>query len=199
LIEVLVAALLLAGALVAMIGVYSTSTRQTKLNEYRSIATNLAINFAGRIQANASPTGENWTAYSLPLSEYSPQAASAPAAITIRPTGSVLPAGVTSVESLSGADWVAHQVAWNSRASAMATLDLQEMRNAVRTQLPYGDLRIVVNTADKGDRPSADMWLMWLPAESERSSDRDPRCPEAGAVAIAAGYFPECLYFRVVL
>jgi type IV pilus assembly protein PilV len=118
LIEVLVALVLLSGAVLGMSILHANSVKYTKMAQLRGVATQLAFELADRMRANPQAAVNNRYEFTA---AYDPEAGA-----TAVPVCAV-PAVCTSDE--------------------IAAIDLAEVRNTLRLALPGGGLRITRDAA----------------------------------------------------
>jgi type IV pilus assembly protein PilV len=169
LIEVLVAMLLSAVALLALASANAAALRYTKMSQYRTLATLLATDIGERLRANKA--GFTARAY-----DYSASFAGQSAAPN-------LPAQVCASAGSVCTD------------RDIAALDLAQWRVQARNVLPQGAVFLLT----QADAVAADVWLAWrdpLLAGPDEAAALSTECP-AGLAATEAGI--RCSYFRVNL
>jgi type IV pilus assembly protein PilV len=169
LIEVLVAMLLSAVALLALASVNAAALRYTKMSQYRTLATLLASDIGERLRANKAGLAARAYDYGASFSAQS-AAPSLPAQLCAS-AGSVC------------------------TASDIAALDLAQWRVQARQVLPQGSVFLLMQT----DAVAADVWLAWrdpLLAGPDEAPALSTECP-AGLAATEAGI--RCSYFRIHL
>jgi type IV pilus modification protein PilV len=172
LIEVLVAALLLAIGLLSMAGIQASAVRLTKEAEFKSTAVEISSAFGEYLKANVGG-----------LQSYGVNSG----AFVVNPPAQNIPGNCNG----AGAACTPAQI---------AAEDLARTRELARTRLPSGQVvsNVVVGAAGQSD--SVDFWVMWLPPES-RSGDANvdnqivSRCPPNYNTA---GMDVQCQYFRIV-
>ena len=169
LIEVLVAMLLSAVALLALASVNAAAMRYTKMSQYRTLATLLATDIGERLRTNKAGFVARAYDYSASFADQS-AAPSLPAQVC---------ASAASV----------------CTASDIAALDLAQWRVQARHVLPQG----AVFLSTQADAVAADVWLAWrdpLLAGPDEAPALSTECP-AGLGATEAGV--RCSYFRINL
>lgn len=175
LIEVLVAALLLAIGLLAMIGIQATAVRLSKDAQSRNVATELANSFAEQIRANQAGALAGAYVYTVP---YAPLNGPVPPAA---------PACDTAVPC-TGAQ--------------VAAVDLARWRESVRQSLPGGGLIATLNNpAAVTQAPVMDLWVLWLEPQGDDPGDAataqlNTNCP---AQMGNPNPRPQCMLFRIQL
>ncbi|MGC4059576.1 MAG: type IV pilus modification protein PilV [Aquabacterium sp.] len=171
LIEVLVAALVIALGILAMIAMQVNATRLTKTSEIRTLGAMLAGDLADRMRANR--TGFLSGNYTL-TTKY--------------------PNAPTSTDSTKA-------IACNGSAKLCTTQeiaqsDLADWRLAVSRALPNGAAWI--STVDATDE-AVDVWLIWNEATERNTSDRNGDECVGNLVKSDANVTPRCMYFRITL
>lgn len=172
LIEVLVAALLLAIGLLSMAGIQASAVRLTKEAEFKSTAVEISSAFGEYLKANVGGV----------------------ASYAINSGGFIMdpePQDIPGNCDGTGAACTPAQI---------AAEDLARAQELARTRLPSGQIvsNVVVGAAGQSD--SIDLWVMWLPPES-RTGDANvdnqitSRCPPNYDTA---GMDVQCQYFRIV-
>lgn len=172
LIEVLVAALLLAIGLLSMAGIQASAVRLTKEAEFKSTAVEISSTFGEYIKANVG----GMASYTINGGEFvlNPQAQDIP--------GSCDGEGTACTPAQIAAE------------------DLAQAQELARTRLPSGQIVSNVVLGAPGQSDSIDLWIMWLPPES-RSGEANvddqitSRCPPNYDTA---GLDVQCQYFRIV-
>ena len=167
LIEVLVAMLLSAVALLALASANAAALRYTKMSQYRAQALTLTADISERMRAN--PAGFAAQAY-----DYS-------ASFTAQSDSPALPAQLCN--------------AGNSVCSALelAALDLAHWRVLARAALPQGSVFVQRQAAVD----AADVWLAWrdpLLATADETTTPAKECPAGLALGDTS---IRCSYFRV--
>lgn len=172
LIEVLVAALLLAIGLLSMAGIQASAVRLTKEAEFKSTAVEISSAFGEYIKANVGGIGS----YAINSGGF-----------IVDPEAQEIPGNCDG----PGAACTPAQI---------AAEDLAQAQELARTRLPSGQIvsNVVVGAAGQSD--SIDLWVMWLPPESrtgEANVDNQitSRCPPNYDTA---GLDVQCQYFRIV-
>jgi type IV pilus assembly protein PilV len=179
-VEVLVAIVISAIALLALAGVNAAALRYTKMSQYRAVATQLANDMGERLRANkgsaalgaVAATGFMAGAYDF-TTDFAGQAARA-----------TLPQQQCDT------------AASNCTPAEIAALDLAQWRRLVRDQLPEGSVFLL----RQADQSAMDLWLVWRdPAVA--AADEAPaltlECPDGLNRGGDAGV--RCSYFRVNL
>lgn len=175
LIEVLVAALLLAIGLLAMVGIQATATRLSKDAQSRSMATELASSFAEMVRANTAGAQAGGYVYTVP---YAPLRAAVPP--PAQPCNTAIPC--TPVQ--------------------LAAVDLAQWREAARQALPGGGLISTLTVPPPNvQAPVIDLWVLWLGAEADDAADAATQqlttnCPAAMGNPNPR---PQCMLFRIQL
>lgn len=178
LIEVLVAALILSIGIMALVGVQGSSVQMAKMTQQRGDASRLAQNFADRVRANAS---------------------NAPGldALNIYATQVVYNGNVPAQNIPATCKGVT-----TCTPTALAALDLAELREQARLLLPNGAFYVVPEIDGVAPNRSVrlDIWVIWQTA-STKSDDTGTLtgigCPP-GAVS-AGTKNTQCLLTRVML
>lgn len=172
LIEVLVAALLLAIGLLSMAGIQASAVRLTKEAEFKSTAVEISSAFGEYLKANVGG-----------VQSYNVNSG----AFVMDPDAQDIPGNCDG----AGAACTPAQI---------AAEDLARTQELARTRLPSGQVvsNVVVGAAGQSD--SVDFWVMWLPPESrsgEANVDNQigSRCPPNYDTA---GMDVQCQYFRIV-
>lgn len=172
LIEVLVAILLLSFGMLSLGALMAFATQAPKLSGYRATATNLAASYVERIRAN--PTGFSAGSYDK-SSNYD---------------GSLTKLTATQNKLCAYPDCTPDK---------MADMDFEEMRVAIREELPGGGLLM---SPDDYSTPKALMsghlWVMWREPETfaTLNATNSDNCPDAVTGLSPA---PRCLYIRFKL
>jgi len=172
LIEVLVAALLLAIGLLSMAGIQASAVRLTKEAEFKSTAVEISSAFGEYLKANVGGVAS----YAINSGGF-----------IVDPEAQDIPGNCDG----AGAACTPAQI---------AAEDLARAQELARTRLPSGQIvsNLVVGAAGQSD--SIDLWVMWLPPES-RTGDANvdnqiaSRCPPNYDTA---GMDVQCQYFRIV-
>ena len=168
LIEVLVAVLILSFGLLSLGGMMAYAVQMPKLSGYRSTATMLAASHIESMRANPS------AGYGIAL-----VAASYP--------------DYTAV-SLDDCSYPACTLASAGSAGSIAKMDTARTRRALRTELPAGDMHLVM---DPGDASAGNLWIVWQEPDTfaKLNSATSDSCPN---VAFSSPK-PRCLYVRFKL
>ncbi len=171
LIEVMVAALLLAVGLLSMAALQSSAVQLSRDAEYRAIASEIAFAMSEMVKANAGGAAS----YSNQIDSFSP----APPAVDILTNCDAPDASCTNEQ--------------------IAAQDMSRIQALALNRLPAGQVVAQV-TAGAGNTPTMiDLWVAWLPTDT-RSGDAavDAQlangCPDgfdAGNVGV------RCHYFRI--
>ncbi len=165
LLEVLIAIVIMSFGLLALAGMTTASLQYSKIAQFQTIGVQMSVDISDRMRANTD--GFKANSYNK-TTVYS----SSTAAITV-PTCATATA-CTSAE--------------------IASIDLAQWRNALRSNMPGGDAyvqRDTVNTL------AVDIWIMWTDVGLANGLAANAACP---AAAVAAGTSaPRCLYFRAVI
>ena len=177
LIEVLVAVLILSFGLLSLGGMLSFAVQLPKLSGYRSTAANLAASHVERIRANpegfANPDGSGGS-YATGLNETSGWSFT-----TIAVSGSNC--------SYTGTQCV---------ASTLAARDINEFRNAVRRELPAGDMITKCSTTPCLKTSYGELWVVWQePSTFALLDASNGNCPQEAITAYSSPA-PACLYLR---
>ena len=179
-IEVLVAIVISAVALLALAGVNAVSLRYTKMSQYRATATQLANDMGERMRANkGNPSAGAQAATGFFAGAYDFNTDFAGQA-----TRAVLPVELCAT-ALS-----------NCTPDGIAALDLAQWRRLVRDQLPQGSIFLL----RQADQSAMDLWLVWRdPAVA--APDEAPalamECPDGLNRGNDASM--RCSYFRINL
>lgn len=169
LIEVLVAILLLSFGMLALGSMLSFAVQLPKLSGYRATAAQLASSHIERMRANPNAFANNL--YSAALHE-----TSAWSFTPITFTDCTYPA---------------------CTEASLATADIGATRQAVRRELPAGDMIMKCNPATCTKTSYGELWIVWqepstFAALNPSSSDNCP--PEA--TTLYSSPAPRCLYVR---
>ncbi|HRH17184.1 MAG TPA: type IV pilus modification protein PilV [Aquabacterium sp.] len=172
LIEVLVAALLLAIGLLSMAGIQASAVRLTKEAEFKSTAVEISSAFGEYLKANVGG-----------VQSYNVNSG----AFVMDPDAQDIPGNCDG----AGAACTPAQI---------AAEDLARTQELARTRLPSGQIVSNVVLGAAGQSDSVDFWVMWLPPESrsgEANVDNQitSRCPPNYDTA---GMDVQCQYFRIV-
>jgi type IV pilus assembly protein PilV len=179
-IEVLVAIVISAVALLALAGVNATSLRYTKMSQYRATATQLANDMGERLRANkGSPAVGALAATGFFAGDYDYTTDFAG-----QGTRADLPAELCDT------------AASNCTPADIAALDLAQWRRLVRDQLPQGSVFLL----RQATQSAMDLWLVWRdPAVA--ATDEAPalalECPDG--LNRGADTSVRCSYFRINL
>lgn len=178
LIEVLIAILVLSFGMLALAGMLALSVQLPKLSGYRATATNLAASHVERIRANpegfANPDNVTGGSYQVALNEsagwsFTPIALSA------------------SNCSYSGTQCT---------PVTLAAKDINEFRNAVRRELPAGDMITKCSTTPCLKTSYGEVWVVWQePSTFALLDATSDQCPsEVTTLYTSPG--PRCVYLR---
>jgi type IV pilus assembly protein PilV len=179
-VEVLVAILISAIALLALAGVNAAALRYTKMSQYRAVATQLANDMGERLRANKGAPGVGPVAATGFLAgAYD---------FTTDFAGQALRASLPTQQCDSAAS--------SCTPAEIAALDLAQWRRLVRDQLPEGSVFLL----RQSDQSAMDLWLVWRdPAVA--ASDEAPaavlECPDGLNRGGDNGV--RCSYFRINL
>lgn len=171
LIEVLIAILILSFGLLAMGGMLSWGVLMPKLSGYRATATNLASSHVDAIRAN--PFGFQSDQYNAALNETSGWSSAAIA--------------------LSGSN--CSFTGTQCTSQTLATADTNIFRNAVRRDLPSGDILVRCSTTPCTSASFGELWVIWREPASAMDMSGADDCP-AAAVTLYTNPRPRCLYVR---
>lgn len=182
LIEVLIAILILSFGMLSLGGMLSMGVQLPKLSGYRATAANLASSHIERIRAN--PEGFSGDNYTAALNETS--------------AWSFTPISV----SASNCSFTGTQCT----VATLATADINEFRNAVRQQLPAGDMIMKCSTspgvyatcakAALGTKTTqGNLWLIWQEPSTFAALDpsSSDQCPSE-ATSVYTSPKPRCMY-----
>lgn len=178
LVEVLVAILVASVGLLALAASHAASVRMVKLSQYRSVATQLAVDIAERMRANNGDADTaNHYSYQVDFSTQNP----------------VVPKAPTAPAKLC------NQAPDVCTEAEMAAVDLFQWRGTVRAQLPMGSVFVLPDP----DAPKAlDLWVAWSDPQLARTDEQvlvngARECPTALAISQESNV--RCLYLRVQL
>lgn len=171
LIEVLIAILILSFGLLAMGGMLSWGVLMPKLAGYRATATNLASSHVDAIRAN--PFGFQAGQYDAVLNETTGWSSNAIA--------------------LSGSN--CSFTGTQCTAQTLAAADTNILRNAVRRDLPGGDIVMRCSTTPCTSSSYGELWVIWKEPSSAMDVAGSDDCP-ATAVSLYTNPKPRCLYVR---
>lgn len=171
LIEVLIAILILSFGLLAMGGMLSWGVLMPKLASYRATATNLASSHIDAIRANPFGFQSDW--YNAALNETTGWSSNAIA--------------------LSGSN--CSFTGTQCTAQTLATADTNIFRNAVRRDLPGGDIVVRCSTTPCTSASYGELWVIWKEPSSAMDVSGSDDCP-ATAVSLYTNPKPRCLYVR---
>ena len=179
-IEVLVAIVISAVALMALAGVNAASIRYTKMSQYRATATQLASDMGERLRANkGSPSAGALAATGFYAGDYDYTASFANQA-----TRATLPAELCALASS------------NCSPADIASLDLAQWRRLVRDQLPRGSVFLL----RQAEQSAMDLWLVWADpavAASDEAPELAMECPDG--LERGTDKSVRCSYFRINL
>lgn len=147
LIEVLVAMVILSFGMISFAGLQASSIKHGKMAQHRTVAAQLASDFADRMRANATEAVNN-ASYDFPQA-YAPLGA----ALAIPACAAVL---CTEAE--------------------IAAIDLAQWRNLARTALPGGSLFSITDAAAPVVN-AVDMWVLWQDPNQDDVNDVGMNCP----------------------
>ncbi len=179
-VEVLVAIVISAIALLALAGVNAAALRYTKMSQYRAIATQLANDMGERLRANkGSPALGVVAATGFQAGDYD---------FTTDFAGQASRASLPQQQCDTAAS--------NCTPAEIAALDLAQWRRLVRDQLPEGSVFLL----RQADQAAMDLWLAWRdPAVA--ASDEAPalalECPDG--LNRGGDSSVRCSYFRINL
>ena len=176
LIEVLVAALLLAIGMLSLAGLQASALRLTKEAEFRATSSEIAFAFSEAVKANAGGLAQ----YTVAGNNFVVN----PAAVAVPTT----------------CDGIAN-VCTNAQIAAQ---DLARVRELARTRMPSGQIVAQFVPATVGLTPTPagiDLWVTWLPSDNRSGTAAvdaqvAQNCPSAGYDATNLGV--HCQYFRIV-
>ena len=176
LIEVLVAVLLLSFGLLSLGSMLAFAVQLPKLAAYRANATALAASHVDRMRAN--PAGFAAGSYTVGLNETTDWSFT-----TIAVSGSNC--------SYSGSQCT---------TATLASADTNEFRNAVRRDLPAGDIVVQCSTASCATTASGpafgELWVIWQePSALATVASSSDNCPST-ATTLYTSPTPRCLYIR---
>ena len=171
LIEVLIAILILSLGLLAMGGMLSLGVLMPKLSSYRSTATNLASSHVDAIRAN--PFGFQTDQYNAALNETSGWSSNA------------IPV------STSNCSFTGTKCTYQTLAAA----DTNLFRNAVRRDLPSGDIVVRCSTNPCTSASYGELWVVWKEPVSALDISGTDDC-HSTAVSVYTNPKPRCLYVR---
>lgn len=172
LIEVMVAALLLAIGLLSMAGIQASAVRLTKEAEFKSTAVEISSAFGEYLKANVGGVAS----YSINSGSF-----------ILDPEAQEIPGRCDG----EGAACTPAQI---------AAEDLAQAQELARTRLPSGQIVSNVVVGAPGQSDSIDLWVMWLPPES-RTGDANvdnqitSNCPPNYDTT---DLDVQCQYFRIV-
>lgn len=173
LIEVLVAALLLAVGMLSLAGLQATAMRLTKDAEFKATSSEIAFALSESIKANVGGIAQ----YATPASN----------AFVVNPPPVAIPTTCDGIANVC-------------TTVQMAAQDLARIQELVRNRLPSGQIVSVYVAPPGGAPPAIDLWVAWLPSNS-RSGDANvdaqtvQPCPaqfDPGQIGV------QCQYFRIV-
>lgn len=171
LIEVLIAILLLSFGMLSLGAMVSYAVQMPKLSGYRAMAVNLAASHIERIRAN--PDGFSNGGYDKASSFDNTSAPLTPD-----------PANLCAYPSCDFA--------------ALATMDVEQTRVAVRAQLPAGGM-FMLRDNHSGILSTTDgnLWIVWQEPDAHAALDpgSSDNCPSEVTQAVANAR-PRCLYVR---
>ncbi|MFK7963747.1 MAG: type IV pilus modification protein PilV [Burkholderiaceae bacterium] len=175
LIEVLVAMVVLSFGIISFAGLQTVSIKYGKMAQYRTVAAQLASDFADRTRANSvfAAAGnydyiQNYAALGAPI---------------------VVPGCATPI----------------CTPTEMRDIDLAQWRNIARVALPGGSLfaqqdATVVGGAGvigAAEAPTVvDLWVLWVDPATDEEAALGQNCPPAIGNAVGG---PQCMHFRITL
>jgi type IV pilus assembly protein PilV len=175
LIEVLVAALLLAIGMLSLAGLQATALRLSREAEFKATASEIALAFSESVKANVGGMAQYVAAGNN---------------FVVNPPPVAIPTTCDGVANVCTQAQIAAQ-------------DLARVQQLARTRMPSGQIVAQLVPATVGVAPtpaSIDLWVAWLPADNRSGNAAvDAQvaqpCPTAGYDAASLGV--HCQYFRV--
>lgn len=174
LIEVLVAVLLLSFGLLSLGGMLAFGVQLPKLSAYRATATYLAASHVDRIRAN--PDGFSTGDYTAGLNDTTDWSFSAIA--------------------ISGSN--CSYDGTQCTTSTLAAADTNEFRNAVRRDLPAGEVLVQCSPSPCSATSYGEVWVIWQePSTFAAMNSSSDNCPAAATTLYTSPKpLPRCLYIR---
>lgn len=174
LIEVLVAVLLLSFGILSLGSMLAFGIQLPKLSAYRATAATLAASHVDRIRAN--PIGFSAGNYTAGLNDTTDWSFTA-----IAISGTNCSFGGTQCTS-----------------STLATADTNEFRNAVRRELPAGEVLVQCSTSPCAKTSYGEVWVIWQePSTFAAMNLASDNCPSAATTLyVSPKPLPRCLYIR---
>lgn len=175
LIEVLVAMVVLSFGIISFAGLQTVSIKYGKMAQYRTVAAQLASDYADRIRANAAFAALGNYDF---IQNYAPL-----------PAPLVLPVCAAPI----------------CTPTEVRDIDLAQWRNVARAALPGGslfaqqDLAVVAGAGviAAAEAPSViDFWVLWVDPATAEDAELGQDCPPA--IGNVAGG-PQCMHFRFTL
>ncbi len=165
LIEVLVAVLILSFGLLSLGGMLAYAVQMPKLSGYRATATMIAAAHIERMRANPS------AGYGIAL-----VVAGYPDYTSVALSNCTYPACTLGSATTNG---------------SIAKMDTAATRNALRNELPAGDMHL---TMDGADPTAGNLWIVWQEPDTfaKLNSGSSDNCP----FSTFADPKPRCLYVR---
>lgn len=175
LIEVLVAMVVLSFGIISFAGLQTVAIKYGKMAQYRTVASQLASDYADRIRANAAFAAAGNYGY---VQNYAALAAPLPLPVCAAPV-------CTPTE--------------------LRDIDLTQWRNVARAALPGGSLFAQQDNAvlagagaiGAAEAPVVlDFWVLWVDPATAEDAELTKNCPPA--IGNVAGG-PQCMHFRFTL
>jgi type IV pilus assembly protein PilV len=176
LIEVLVAALLLAIGMLSLAGLQASALRLTKEAEFRATSSEIAFAFSEAVKANVGGMAQYTNASNT---------------FVVNPGAVAVPTSCNGIANVC-------------TPAQIATQDLARVLELARNRMPSGQI-VAQFVAGAGGLtptpPSIDLWVAWLPADNRSGTAAvdaqvAQNCPTPGYDATNAGV--HCQYFRIV-
>ncbi len=200
LVEVMVAIVLSAVALLALAGMNAATVRYTKMSQYRATATLLATDLSERVRANrAGIDGYSFSSGADPSFSGQKDAISLTDSERCNLALAAAPPPATPAPCPPPSDLA---------AAELAALDFKHWRVLVRDQLPQGSVYVSRDTA----APTAmNLWVAWRdpnlrpneaprrPTSSSGDSAQRTECPAGLALDATADADVRCIYFRIAV
>lgn len=173
-IEVLVAVLLLSFGILSLGSMLAFGMQLPKLSAYRASAANLAASHVDRIRAN--PAGFSAGSYMAGLNDTTDWSFTA-----IAISGSNCSYGGTQCTT-----------------STLAAADTNEFRNAVRRDLPAGEVFLQCTDLTCAKTSYGEVWVIWQePSTFAAMNLASDNCPSAATTLyVSPKPLPRCLYIR---
>lgn len=178
LIEVLIAILIISFGMLALAGMLGLSVQLPKLSAYRATAANLAASHVERIRANpegfANPDNVSGGSYAVALNETS--------------------AWSFTAIPVSGSN--CSYAGTQCTPTTLAAKDINELRSAVRRELPAGDMITKCSTTPCLRTSYGEIWIVWQePSTFSLIDATSDQCPNE-ATALYTSPAPRCVYLR---